>query len=378
LRNRKNRIGRNDPCPCGSSKKYKKCCENKGGSQSEIPEEVFRKVQEHARGRLMWEEGYGKIREIISADFKGQKFVAVGDRLHYSKNWRTFPDFLKHYITDVLGADWGNAEIAKPYKERHQILKWYDSVCRFQQQHKKNADGLYSCIPNGIFAAYLLLAYDLYVLRQNASLQAEVIRRLKNKEKYQSARYELYVAATCCRAGFEIQYEDETDVTKKHPEFIATHRETGQKITVEAKSRHRPGVLGYQGDKQNDEGEIKAGIGRLLRKALQKPTDYPFVIFIDLNLPPLSQDLSQEPWVKEIMDTVSQIGDDTMRDYFNLIVFTNHPHHYGYETKPDPKKDTISVFSQSPAIIPEHPDAILNLHKAALQYGRIPNSFPNN
>jgi hypothetical protein len=24
-----NKIGRNDPCPCGSGKKYKKCCESK-------------------------------------------------------------------------------------------------------------------------------------------------------------------------------------------------------------------------------------------------------------------------------------------------------------------------------------------------------------
>jgi uncharacterized protein YchJ len=25
----KNKVGRNDPCPCGSGKKYKKCCLNK-------------------------------------------------------------------------------------------------------------------------------------------------------------------------------------------------------------------------------------------------------------------------------------------------------------------------------------------------------------
>jgi uncharacterized protein len=24
-----NKVGRNDPCPCGSGKKYKKCCEKK-------------------------------------------------------------------------------------------------------------------------------------------------------------------------------------------------------------------------------------------------------------------------------------------------------------------------------------------------------------
>ena len=26
----KQKIGRNDPCPCGSGKKYKKCCKNQG------------------------------------------------------------------------------------------------------------------------------------------------------------------------------------------------------------------------------------------------------------------------------------------------------------------------------------------------------------
>jgi uncharacterized protein YecA (UPF0149 family) len=25
------KVGRNDPCPCGSGKKFKKCCMNKGG-----------------------------------------------------------------------------------------------------------------------------------------------------------------------------------------------------------------------------------------------------------------------------------------------------------------------------------------------------------
>ena len=25
----KKKVGRNDPCPCGSGKKFKKCCENK-------------------------------------------------------------------------------------------------------------------------------------------------------------------------------------------------------------------------------------------------------------------------------------------------------------------------------------------------------------
>ncbi|MFN5533520.1 MAG: SEC-C metal-binding domain-containing protein, partial [Planctomycetaceae bacterium] len=28
IRNRRERVGRNDPCPCGSGKKFKNCCMN--------------------------------------------------------------------------------------------------------------------------------------------------------------------------------------------------------------------------------------------------------------------------------------------------------------------------------------------------------------
>ena len=31
IRNRENKVGRNDPCTCGSGKKYKSCCMRKGG-----------------------------------------------------------------------------------------------------------------------------------------------------------------------------------------------------------------------------------------------------------------------------------------------------------------------------------------------------------
>ena len=33
-----NKIRRNDPCPCGSGKKYKKCCMNKGTEDDRIYE----------------------------------------------------------------------------------------------------------------------------------------------------------------------------------------------------------------------------------------------------------------------------------------------------------------------------------------------------
>jgi preprotein translocase subunit SecA len=32
IRNLEPRVGRNDPCPCGSGKKYKQCCMRKSGA----------------------------------------------------------------------------------------------------------------------------------------------------------------------------------------------------------------------------------------------------------------------------------------------------------------------------------------------------------
>ena len=36
--------------------------------------------------------------------------VAVGNRVRYSKKWKTFQDFLRHHLIDQLGAYWFKAE----------------------------------------------------------------------------------------------------------------------------------------------------------------------------------------------------------------------------------------------------------------------------
>lgn len=382
----KNKISRNSPCPCGSGRKYKKCCLTTNISSTryteDIPPEIYneiqKKIQDNITKENLREQKYGKVRPIIHTDFKGDKFVAVGNKLHRSKSWKTFPDFLLDYIKNVLGSDWGNSEIAKPYEERHPILKWHEGLCRFQNQQEKDKDGLISPIPNGITAAYFLLAYDLYILKHHSAFQEKIIKRLKHKDHFQGARYELFVTATCIRAGFDIAYEDETDKTKKHHEFVATHKLTGQKISVEAKSRHRQDVLKF-----NDQNEpyplIKVRIGRLLNEAIQKPTNYPYVIFVDLNLPPYPGEVFDKLWFNEILKTIERIGKKSEEEPkpYNMILFTNHPHHYGREDKPDPGKDILPVLSLHPKIPAEHPETISGICEAALQYGNIPNEFPN-
>ncbi|GAI15518.1 unnamed protein product, partial [marine sediment metagenome] len=49
-----------------------------------------------------------------------------------------------------------------------------------------------------------------------------------------------------------VKHEDETDRNKRHVEFTAIHKETGQKISVEVKSKHRTGALGFRGEPQQE------------------------------------------------------------------------------------------------------------------------------
>lgn len=372
------KTGRNAPCPCGSGRKYKKCCllrENPRVRATPIPHKAQAAIQAMMEAEQNRIERFGEIRPVIHSDFQGYKFVAVGSDLHYSMNWKTFPDFLQYYIKKVLGPDWGKAELAKPLESRHEIMKWYDAMCRFQKKQERGPDGLFGVVPNGPMRAYLLLAYDLYILRHHSAVQESVVRRLKHPDQFQGARHELFATATCIRAGYDITFEDETDPSRRHAEFTATHKVTRQEITVEAKSRHRPGVLGHPGTPRTGD-ELRAGINRLLRDAFDKPASHPYVIFFDLNLPPSPVPMIQEPWFNEIAESVERVAKEKGdRDPFNLIVFTNQPDHYGEHDSPAPSGNVLSVLSQRPKNVSANTNAIAAIHHAAEQYGTLPNSF---
>lgn len=212
------------------------------------------------------QQGFG--RPIISGTLGGHRVVAVKNRILFSAKWKTFHDFLFDYIKRKLDPDWGTNEMAKSIDQRHPVLVWYDNLCRQQQKHA-NTDGAISSMPaNGAAISYLRLAYDLYSMDHNADLQTKLIGRLKNVDQFLPARYELFVAATMIRAGFEITLEDEDDRTSSHCEFAACHRMSGRRFSVEAKcrtgERFRP--------------------GRQLQKALAKRADHERLVFIELGI----------------------------------------------------------------------------------------------
>lgn len=302
------RIGRNSPCPCGSGKKYKRCCGSISHVAASPAPEVLQRMQieshrveaKEYRRRLM--QGLG--RPIISFESNGYRCVAVGAEIRWSKGWKTFHDFLFDYIKNVLTSEWGNSEIAKPEEDRHVLLRWYKKVCDFQRAtSEKNSHGIYTSVATGVMKAYLGLAYDLYLCAHNAELQEVLLRRLRNPSQFEGALYEAYVIGCFAKAGFSIEFEDESDSTTSHCEFVATHSQTGRKYSVEAKA------VSSESRRSGNSAEAPRVRDKLF-KALGKAAEHPRIVFIELNRAELAGSDSLPPWVDQIATEIRQAESD--------------------------------------------------------------------
>lgn len=334
------KIGRNEPCPCGSGKKFKRCHGNLS-KPSTVPlspalpktmlEQILREIDAKRRQREH-EQGLG--RPIISVEHHGYRIVAVGSKLHWSKNWKTFHDFLLDYIKIAIGDNWGNVELKKPLAERHPILQWYDKVCEYQRQTIIRRGEVADAPMIGAVAAYLNLAYNLYLLAHNVEIQKLLITRLKNPATFHGAYYETYVASTLIKAGFDIELEDETDSSTSHCEFTASSPRTGNKYSVEAKARHLPGVLGASSS-SGVKSPTKLNVGDQLYRALQKVANHSRIVFIDVNMPDSggpAETLDDITWAKPALEelrrrekTLTIRGEPAPPAY---VFLTNFPYHH--------------------------------------------------
>ncbi len=252
-----------------------------------------RDAEERIRQR---QQGHGK--PIIGVKFQGHQVVGVGKTLYFSNDWKTFPDFLAHYIKQKLDPDWGNAEIAKPWAERHPLLQWYDAFCKYQQKVIRTPGEVTVSEVVGVVSCYLGTAYALYLLDHNVELQTRLINRLKDPGQFQGAYYELIVASVLIRAGFDLALEDETDGATKHCEFAAVSKKTGKRYWVEAKMRSVTGLLGRTEADGGPDGKPLKQLIPHLNKALAKPANDERLIFIDVNTPPVFLDGRVPDWME--------------------------------------------------------------------------------
>ena len=328
------KTGRNEPCPCGSGKKYKRChgdMTNRGRIEGALPAAAAHmarlKALDHQRKAS---QGLGK--PIISTQVADHRVVVVGNTVYFDKEWKTFPDFLVGFIKKTLGQEWGTVELQKPENVMHPVALWHRRTALLQAVHAGKVGEVFNSPETGAARAYLELAYNLYLLEHNEELRKVLIGRLKHPDQFLGALSEIRFAGMLIRAGFSVKFHDETDGSKTHCEYDAKRKSTGKAFSVEVKTRH------WGKFPTNDEDGrrlVRRNVRRLVRLALAKEAEHERLVFIELAMPDeyVGDGKPPEPWwmqaavdgIKRAEQSLKEEGKDIPPA---LIMVGNHPHHF--------------------------------------------------
>ena len=291
----------------------------------------------------------------------------------------TFHEFLVGVVKWALGCEWWDAQRNAVGKEQHIVLSWAADWESFTSDHtdEEHADAgqpTFSTEAPGSLWALVTFGYDLYCLLQTGNLPQSLIKRLRNRKQFQGARYEVAVAATMKRAGFDLVFLDDARITEKHSEFIGVDRHSPVRLAVEAKSRHRPGVMHTEGEFKYD-GDWK-GIARLVRDALEKASaDLPLVVFVDVNLPfTPGSDPNEKPWFSDLRLAMDAAGSPSPSnpDRFALLLTTCFSDHFAGVEDPAPPGEwgvVVPKYSATPLSDTAVRDRII---ETVGRYGKIP------
>ena len=328
------------PCPCGlHGKAYGNCCQGKGV---------------HAMGNAMLMGTApiivpGARGHLTSSMVQGDtRFRILWNKLFYTPQKQTFHEFLDGLVGTTMGKEWFDEQLKLPVDKQNAIVRWRSAMLALLKKPGDQSDELATGHTlTGPAKAYLCFSYDLYWLQLVNKLPESLITRLKQFQAFQGARYEILIAAVFARAGFDIEWIDDVKAKGKHPEFIATHRQTKKKVGVETKSRKRQGSYNFVGT-VSPETHLKGDVFGLYETAIKQAPqdDLPFLIFIDANVPAtvppgttghfdlLVDDL---PWMKEIRDGLVNLWQTAGQPSAESGVFvTNLAFYYGGDEEPSP------------------------------------------
>jgi len=256
----------------------------------------------------------------------------IWNAIHFRPKTETFHEFLIDVLKWTVGQKWYESQVHMAPDERHIIVKWCYAFGHLTQtltppDHKPGQ--VFFAPLTGEVKELLVLADDVYRPQLLRKLPRKLVHRLRSYEAFQGARYEIAVAATFVRCGFDIEWLEEK--AKKHCEFNATHKGTGETIAVETKSRHRPGTLNEEGETLSPE-MLRADVQSLFNQALQQnPGDRPFTIFIDVNLPhEPEKGWPQKRSVVDVQQLLKKYPPPTNENpsAYTFLVFSNFAWHY--------------------------------------------------
>lgn len=233
----------------------------------------------------------------------------------------------------------------------------------------------------GAIAAYMHLAYDLYLIAHNEKLQSRLVERLKNIKQFYGALYEVRVAAAFVRAGFKLEFENEDDGSTSHCEFTATFVASGKKYSVEAK-----------GHEKSDTGRTeKFRWGQRLQKALAKKANHPRIIFLDVNVPDSAADKEVPRFLQKALVHIRRWEDREPRGKPlppAYVFVTNFPYHHHLEGTtfrasvlaegfkiPEFKGDAPFPSIHDAVVARENHSEMHQLLAAFIDHTRIPSTF---
>ncbi|MCL4522292.1 MAG: hypothetical protein M1453_04515 [Acidobacteria bacterium] len=313
--------------------------------------------------------------QTIQTEWKAQnkRVVAIWNGVHIRPIAETFHEFLVAVpLKDTFGEAWYKQEISKAESECHAVVRWLRAFRQEGQEHKPlnhKSGEVYGAPATGATTELIALANDLYMLLKVNRLPERLVERLRNYNEFQGARYEIAIAAAFVKCGFELEWIE--DRTGPHPEFIARNKQTGEEVAVETKSRRRPGALHQPGDLP-PEDELRADVDRLYREALkQDPGRVPFVVFLDVNLPPNTSTAEAAKWQQEIVSRWQ--GNEQQ---VSLLGFTNFGWHH-MKDKPNQLRTPEFLLSvPNLAVRPlRTPETIVCLKRVLDAYGVAPNEY---
>jgi hypothetical protein len=273
---------------------------------------------------------------VPSVVHEGVRVRLYLNRVYMCPVGQTFHEFLIDVVKWTFGERWWVDQVALPAQERHVVVQWTYRDAEFKssrtdESHRDPASGAFSAPIPGPLRALLTLGYDLYCLQLRHPLPESLLKRLRTRSQFQGARYEVATAAIMTRAGFSLRFLDDVPGDQKRAEFIGTDRYSAQQVAVEAKSRHRAGVLHVGGEFQYESDW--RGIATLIRRSRgKKPAGLPYVVFVDVNLPHTpGTDFERKPWLSDVRRALDGLGPPTESnpDEFSALFITCFGDHFG-------------------------------------------------
>ena len=278
-------------------------------------------MNKSAEERARWGNQGPPVNELAF----GQRIVASYNELLTIESDATYHEFLEQYVQRVFDNQWWKQEAAKGDAERHIVVTWHLATQEYFAQNRKGTGQLVQAPMPGETAHLLRLAFNLHQIKHLGLLQTSLLKRLKTKDQFQGGLYEVEVCASFVRGGFSIAHEPEGKGPHRLCEFVATHTATGKSYSIEAKSRHIPGVLGHPADAKTSRRD-EPNVSGLIRNALGKEAAHDRIICVDVNFPQLDGTDASSTWGRVIREQVNVL--ETAGLGPAMLICTNSPFHY--------------------------------------------------